>query len=52
MSEKETYIVEVYCTNCGYQSTEEKPKGQERQKGKKCPNCGCLTLNETQSKRY
>lgn len=34
------YKAQVYCFNCGFAGTVEKPKGQ-RIKGARCPNCEC-----------
>lgn len=39
----ETYEVEVYCTNCGYQEKMEIEKGKEIEE-KKCPGCGTKNL--------
>jgi len=39
----ETYEVEVYCSNCGFQDTVEIEKGKEVGE-KKCPTCGTTNL--------
>jgi len=44
--EKETYKVNVYCRNCGWEGTQDIPKGShvETLSLSECPICGCREL--------
>jgi predicted RNA-binding Zn-ribbon protein involved in translation (DUF1610 family) len=40
----ETYKVELFCTNCGFEGYVEIEKGKVIEE-RECPNCGNRTLN-------
>ena len=39
--EQESYIVEMYCTNCNHEWREDFPKGMSANGFFRCPYCGC-----------
>jgi hypothetical protein len=41
---RETYSVNVFCTNCGYSGSKSVDQGRVRPMESECPNCKCWTL--------
>jgi len=49
---KQTYELEIECSNCDYRGKKELPFGEEAASGMGCPNCGCKTASKTPPGRH